>query len=73
MAKQLKPSTVEFIWKLLNKELEAEWVYDSPKPNEVEYLMDLEKAAVDFADWTGDWVHGLAITDWVKKIHGEEK
>ena len=72
MSKQLKKSTVEFIKKLFNKELEAEWVFDAPKPSEVEYIKDLEDAAMDFASWTGDWVQGLSNTEWIEKIHKEQ-
>lgn len=44
----MKGSTIEFIFKLLRRELESEIVQDNPKPLEVEYVKDLIDSSLDF-------------------------
>jgi hypothetical protein len=73
MTTKLKKSTIDFIQTLLEKELKAEYIFDAPNPDEVEYIKDLEKAALDFASYTENpWVNGLIVRDLIGEIHRKE-
>ena len=74
MTTKLKKSTIDFIQTLLERELKSEYVFDAPNPDEVEYIKDLEKAALDFAAY-GDnpFINGLIVRDLIGEIHRKEK
>lgn len=68
----MKKSTKEFIQKLLERELQAEFIQDNPNPLEVEYIQDLIDASKDFAKYCGDWTSALYIERLVEQLLMEQ-
>lgn len=52
---KLDDETIEFIERLMDRELEAEVIQDNPDNNEVDYVVDLAKYYGKFVGATGRW------------------
>ena len=64
---KLTKQTKKFIFELLSRELEAEYINDNMNPQEVEYLQDLIKASREFARELG-FPYDYAIEEDIKKV-----
>lgn len=64
----MKKETRQFILDLLVRELEAEYLQDSPEPESIDYVIELIEASKDFAMTCRDWAMTYIINDAIKKL-----
>ena len=64
---KLSKETQGFIYLLLLKELEAEYIQDSEKPIEIDYVYSLVNAAKEFGKEMG-FPYDYVLNDAIKKL-----
>ena len=64
----MKKSTKEFIQRLLDRELESEFIQQNPNPLEVEYVRDLIDASKDFAKCSGNWMNVYYTNGLIEQV-----
>lgn len=69
MKKTLKLSTetIEFIYDLLSAELQREYINDNANNEEIEYVVDLIKASIEFANALG-FIKSYAMKEEINEL-----
>lgn len=68
----MKKETIEFIIKLLDRELDAEYVQDNKEPLEIDYVKDLINASKDFISKYGEWYDNYYLKEKIEQLLGGE-
>lgn len=66
--KVLDKQTIEFIIKLLSREIESEIIQNSPDITEIEYVNDLKLASVNFINVYGEWYDILNLQNKLDEL-----
>lgn len=67
----MKKETRQFICDLLIRELEAEYLQNSPSPENIDYVIELIEASKDFAMTCRNWQMTYTINDAIKTLREE--
>lgn len=70
----MKKSSIAFIKRLLEDEIEREIIQDSENVEEIEYVNDLVETAKDFIKNYGEWFDGFYLEEKLDELYkrGEE-
>lgn len=68
----MKKETIEFIIKLLDRELDEEYVEDNKEPLEIDYVKDLINASIDFIGEYGEWYDKYYLEEKIEQLLGDE-
>lgn len=64
---KLSNETIEFIYDLLYKELEREYINDNEENDKIDYVVDLIKASKEFASAVG-WLESYLMKDQISQL-----
>ena len=65
----MKKSSIAFIKRLLEDEIEREIIQDSENVEEIEYVNDLVETAKDFIKNYGEWFDGFYLEDKIDELY----
>lgn len=65
----MKKSSIAFIKRLLEDEIEREIIQDSKNVEEIEYVNDLVETAKDFIKNYGEWFDGFYLEEKLDELY----
>jgi len=65
----MKKSSIAFIKRLLEDEIEREIIQDSENVEEIEYVNDLVETAKDFIKNYGEWFDGFYLEEKLDELY----
>lgn len=68
----MKKSSIAFIKRLLEDEIDREIIQDSRNVEEIEYVTDLVETARDFIKNYGEWFESLYLENKIEELYKKE-